>query len=56
MRRIIDAGPRCGVGTLLITNGDQPLPHGIDLASLAKTMTRINMVAPFSFPGAHGMT
>jgi hypothetical protein len=54
LRRIIEAGPRCGVGTLLVTNSDEPLPHGVELAALPKTMTRINMAAPFSFPGPSG--
>ncbi len=54
LRRIIETGPRCGVGTLLVTNGDEPLPHGMDLASLPKSMTRINMAAPFSFSGTNG--
>jgi S-DNA-T family DNA segregation ATPase FtsK/SpoIIIE len=54
LRRIIETGPRCGVGTLLVTNSDEPLPHGVELAALPKTMTRINMAAPFLFSGPSG--
>ena len=52
--RVIETGPRCGVGTLLVTNGDAPLPHGVDLSRLPKTTTRINMASPFSFQGPNG--
>ena len=52
LRRIIEIGPRCGVGTLLVTNSDEPIPHGVELASLPKSMTRINVGFPFSFAGA----
>lgn len=54
LRRIIETGPRCGVGTLLVTNSDEPLPHGVELATLPTTMTRINMAAPFSVSGPGG--
>ncbi len=58
LRRIIETGPRCGVGTLLVTNSDEPLPHGVELATLPTTMTRINMAAPFSLlgPGGYELT
>ena len=54
LRRIIETGPRCGVGTILVTNGDEAPPHGVDIATLPKTMTRINMAAPFSFSAPNG--
>lgn len=54
LRRIVETGPRCGVGTLLVTNGDEPLPHGVALGALPTTMTRINMEAPFSYKGPNG--
>ena len=54
LRRIVETGPRCGVGTLLVTNGDEPLPHGVALAALPSTMTRVNMAAPFSYKGPSG--
>ena len=54
LRRIIETGPRCGVGTLLVSNGDEPLPYGVDLNSFPRTMTRITTTAPFSIAGVSG--
>ena len=54
LRRLIETGPRCGVGTILVTNGDDALPHGIEIGALRGSMTRVNMAAPFSAPGVVG--
>jgi S-DNA-T family DNA segregation ATPase FtsK/SpoIIIE len=54
LRRIIEAGARCGVGVLLVTNRDDPLPPGVDLASFPPTLTRISMGVPFTFTGSGG--
>ncbi|MBS1862963.1 MAG: hypothetical protein JSS68_14765, partial [Actinobacteria bacterium] len=47
LRRIIENGPRCGVATLLVTDGDLEPPHGIAMESLPAGLQTVSLHLPF---------
>ena len=47
LHRVVENGPRCGVGTLLVTNESVESPHGVSLDSLPPALRTIRPHLPF---------
>ena len=47
LRRILENGPRCGVATLIVTDEDLELPHGISMESLPAGLQTVSLHLPF---------
>ena len=54
LRRIIETGPRCGVGTILVRSAETPFPPGVDVSSLSASLTQVTLAAPFASPLTNG--
>jgi S-DNA-T family DNA segregation ATPase FtsK/SpoIIIE len=48
LKSILRNGPRCGVHTLLLQNANATAPFGVELASIAGDVRRINLEADFA--------